>query len=209
MRRLPLLAAIILSSCVRNSNPQTVMPEEDKSVIFPEFYARFPIMVGAQGQPYELDGVTLRAIMIAANDYIPASSQGTHCWDRQETQEYRVIRQGDIIFVSIGAEPSYCEGFLLLDNGMRYAISTDGRILRRLATGEPDWYHLNLSDAGVQESLGDPMPDSLVGSTQLGAPSFIPPQWRKDGGSSVSPKPQLPLPSAWDGGSPLDGGAAP
>jgi hypothetical protein len=185
------------------------MPEEqeDESIIFPDFSARFPVLVGRQNdQPYELDGVTLQAIAIAANDYIPTGSRSGNCWDRQDTQNYRVIRQGDVIFVSIFQNPARCDQ-LFLDGGMRYAISTDGRILRRLATGEPDGSRLKPSDAGVREYQGDPMPDSMVGSTQLGAPSFIPPQWRKDGGSSVSP--QLPLPSAWDGGSPLDGGATP
>jgi hypothetical protein len=209
MRRLPLLAAIILSGCVRSSTPQATMQEEDKSIIFPEFYARFPVVVGKQkDQPYELDGVTLRAIGIAANDYIPPSSQHMYCWETQEAQEYRVIRQGDIVFVSISVDPTYCKvDFLLLDNGMRYAISTDGRILRRLATGEPDGSRLKPSDAGAQEYLGDPVPDSMVGSTLLGG--CISPMWLDGGTDPACPGSQPRSLTTLDGGSPLDGGTAP
>lgn len=143
-----------------------------------------PVKVGDQGQPYELDGVMLRAIIIAANDYIPPGSQRRSCWDRQEAQSYRVIRQGEIIFVSIEADVSACKlDALLLDNGMCYAISADGRILRRLATGEPDGsLQTRPFDAGVQEYSGELVPDSLEGSTLLGAPgprSFSRARWRR------------------------------
>lgn len=44
------------------------VPEEaeDESIVFPEFSAEFPIIIGEKGSPYELDGVTLRALMVAA-----------------------------------------------------------------------------------------------------------------------------------------------
>jgi hypothetical protein len=204
-----LLIALILSSCLRNP-AGTPVPEEteDKAIVFPEFYAEFPVVVGESGVPYELDGVTLRALMIAANDYIPPNSQPRECWQTQEGQEYRVIRRGDIIFVQIGVNLRYCKPkFMMFDDGMRYAISTDGRILRRLATGEPDGSRLIPSDAGVEKSY--PVPKELMGEILAGrgAPSFIPPQWRKDGGSPANLEPAPHSPEAPDGGTPGDGGS--
>ncbi|MBN1203325.1 MAG: hypothetical protein JXB05_00180 [Myxococcaceae bacterium] len=140
MRHRVLLAAVILSSCLRNPVGAPVPEEvEDKSIIFPEFSAEFPVVIGEKESPYELGGVTLRAIMLAANDYIPPSAQRRECWQTQEAQNYRVIRRRDLIFVGITVNPHYCkESVIPLDDGMRYAISIDGRILGRLATGEPD-----------------------------------------------------------------------
>jgi hypothetical protein len=104
MRYLPLLAATILLDCVRSPTSQSTPLEEDTSIVFPKFYERFPVVVGDQGLPYELDGVTLRAITIAANDFIPPRSKERPCWQRQEAYRYRVIRQGDIIFVDISED---------------------------------------------------------------------------------------------------------
>jgi hypothetical protein len=173
-------------NCMRNPLPQAPIPaEEDRAIAFPDFDARALVKVGDQGQPYELDGVMLRAITIAADDYIPQGSKSRSCWDRQEAQSYRVIRQGEIIFVSIEADASACKlDALLLDNGMRYAIRTDGRILRRLATGEPDGSpRTGSSDAGVQVYSGELVPDSLVGSTLLGEAGLTPSQGLDGGGA--------------------------
>lgn len=209
-RRLPHLAALFLMSCVRNPLPQApTAEEEDRTITFPDFDAPAPVKVGVQEQPYELDGVMLRAITIAANDYIPPGSKSRSCWDRQAAQSYRVVRQGEIIFVSIEADVSACKlDALLLDNGMRYAISSDGRILRRLATGEPDGSpRTRPADAGVQEYSGELVPDSLVGSTLLGDPGVTPPLGRDGGGGSLDPQPQPPPPSVFDGGASVDGGS--
>jgi len=208
MRRLPQLLAIILSGCLRGSSPQASVFEEDESIIFPAFDTELPVAVGEGDRPYALDGVTLRALMIAANDYIPPSSQPRECWQTQEAQEYRIIRRGDIVFVSIAVNPRYCEEKVIpLDNGLRYAISTDGRILRRLATGQPDGSRFIPSDAGVRKS--EPLSKEEMRFILLGqgAPSFIPPQWQKDGGSPASVEPQPHPPEATDGGTPGDGGS--
>jgi hypothetical protein len=73
-------------------------------------------------------------------------------------------------------------------------LSFDGTpvgTVRARATGELDGSApVSPSDAGVQRASGEPVPDSLVGSTLLGDPGFTPPQWR-------------------DGGTPLDGGSSP
>ncbi|MFL5346306.1 MAG: hypothetical protein ACJ8AT_16070 [Hyalangium sp.] len=200
MRKLPLLAAMLLMSCLRNSSSAPERLEEDTSIVFPKFYERFPITVGKQGQLYELDGVTLRAIAIAANDFIPPQSKERQCWDRQEAQLYRVIRQGDIVFVRIDGNPEYCKPKLIMfDSGVEYAISADGRILRRRFDGEPNG-PLGPSDAGTQESFAEPVPYSKigVGSDEPVAP--LPAFLRRDGG--VRPDAGQP-----DGG-PEDGGAS-
>jgi hypothetical protein len=104
----------------------------DASIVFPHFFGRAAIRVGAGGAPYEMDGVTLQALMVAANDLLPPGGKGQSCRDRQEAHQYRVIRQGDIIFVQIDDDDAFCGlKYLSLDTSVRYAISTDGRILRR------------------------------------------------------------------------------
>jgi hypothetical protein len=201
MRRLIVCVALALSSCVRSSNPQPSTPEEeeDKSIIFPDFDAQFPTVVGAKRFVYELDGVTLRAIAIAADDFLPLKAKDLPCWKRQDAHRYEAIHQGERVFVSIFQDPVRCD-VLALDGGLRYAINIDGRILRRLATGEPDGSRLSPSDAGAPEYLGDPVPESLVGSTELAGPDAIPPGWL-DGGiqmafhlpwKSYPPPPRLP-----------------
>lgn len=208
MRYLPLLAAIILSDCIRSSTTHPTPEEEDTSIIFPRFYDRFPVVVGEQGLPYELDGVTLRAITIAANDFIPPTTKERPCWQRQEAHFYRVIRRGDIIFVDISWNSQYCKvGFGILDGGVRYAISTDGRILRRLFDGEPEGpFGPESPDAGEQEFKGTPVPLSSLG-TIYGepVPNALPPGWWDGGVGPASPVSRPPQASSPDGGTP-DGG---
>lgn len=138
-----LLTLMSLSACWRSPYPSSVPVGNDTSIRFPDFSAQEATVVGEAHAPYQLDGVTLRAIMIAANDYIPPGTQAPEddCLFRQDTQLYRVIRQGDIIFVSVSWNSSSCVPRAYpLDGGARYAISTDGRILRRLVGIEPDGF---------------------------------------------------------------------
>jgi hypothetical protein len=208
MRSLSCLIAVALSTCVPGSRGQIAAQEQDKSIVFPDFSAHFPIVFGAQGQPYELDGVTLRAIATAANDFLPMGSKDQPCWERQDAHRYQVIRRGDIIFVRISQDPAKCDK-LFLDGSRRYAISVDGRILRSLSTGEPDGSsNLGPADSGVQGPPGEPVPTSLVGNTLLGGPGFIPPQWLDGGIGSIPQQPRPPLPASPDGGADVDGGPA-
>ena len=93
MRRLVLIATLMLVGCLRNAS--LARSEEDTSIVMPEFDAQFPVVVGKPGQVYELDGVTLKALMIALTDRYPPEAQARSCWNRPESQEYRIIRQGD------------------------------------------------------------------------------------------------------------------
>jgi hypothetical protein len=168
---------------------------DDRSIRFPDFHDQFAVQVGEPGQPYQLDGVTLRAIMIAANDYIPPDTHALDCDMRQEAQLYRVIRRGDIIFVSISFNSSFCRPKVYsLDDGARYAISTDGRILRRLVGIEPDGFP---REEPPRQRI--PVPNHLVGAPFEEIRAY----WRDAG----IPIPGEPLA---DGGVPVppDGGLA-
>jgi hypothetical protein len=156
---LPVLTLLFLS-CVRSPYPAPVPVGDDRSIRFPDFHDQFAVQVGESSSPYQLDGVMLRALMIAANDYIPPGTQALDCDMRQEAQLYRVIRQGDIIFVSVSFNSSFCRPkAYALDDGARYAISTDGRILRRLVGIEPDGFP---REEPPGESI--PVPNHLVGA---------------------------------------------
>jgi hypothetical protein len=123
LRLLPLALVIMLASCIRNSSPPPVPVEGDKTIVFPQFF----------------DGEMLRALMIAINDFLPTRSQDTSCPNSPESQSYRVIRHGNVVFVYIYENEAYCgRTYLALDSGAKYAISTDGRILRRVLDGQPD-----------------------------------------------------------------------
>jgi hypothetical protein len=197
---LPLLLAVGLLSCLRSPYPSPVPVEDDTSIRFPPFFEREAIEVGASGMPYELDGVTLRALAIAANDFLPPGGKNRPCEYRQEAQRYRILRQERIIFIYILPDYEYCGDPMPLDGGVRYAISTDGRILRRVFDGQPEDTSEPLNfDAG---GWGPPARPGI-------SPEFDA-RWNRpdagaepiDGGAGPSPAPP-PLPTpARDGGSP-------
>ncbi len=138
-KTLLLAMAATLPGCLRAPGPRPVPVENDPSIVFPRFFEQPAIEVGAGERPYELDGVTLRAIMVAVNDYLPPGGEERPCWKRPEAQRYRVIRQRDIIFVHIEDDPELCGlQYISLDSGVSYALSTDGRILRRIFGGSPE-----------------------------------------------------------------------
>jgi hypothetical protein len=131
--------------------------ENDRSIVFPQFFEQSVVEVGARGELYELDGVVLQAIMIAANDFLPPSTKERPCWDRQEAHRYRIIRRDPVIFVRIDEDSAACGGgYVSLDSGAKYAISTDGRILRRVVDGEPEGLlGPGTPDAGIPQSGED------------------------------------------------------
>ncbi|MBZ4417548.1 hypothetical protein [Myxococcus sp. RHSTA-1-4] len=181
MRGLLLVAVVVLSGCARNQGWRPAPVEEDTSIVFPDLFDREAARMSAQSQPYELDGVLLRAIAIAANDFLPPDSTKRSCWNRQESYRYRVIKQGDVVFVRLSADPESCKpGPRMLDGGVKYAISTDGRILRRLFDGEPETLPTSEGpDAGMPETSSGP--SIPVGDTTWGEPQPLP-RWL-DGGS--------------------------
>jgi hypothetical protein len=216
--QLILAAIILLTSCARS--PSSPPLKEDNSIVFPEFFERAGTLLEEPGVPYDLDGVTLRAITIAANDLIPPPLQDTPCWDRQEAYRYRVIRQGDIIFVRIYANTAYCQhNFLILDSGAQYAISRDGRILRRVYDGQPSApVGPAAPDAGGPIYSGEPISPSDIGILHGEPdPSFLErlrkhaESLRRDAGPLLPQEPDGGLPAPLDGGPPTaaDGGVSP
>lgn len=182
-RYLPPLLCIAAAGCVSLGNlfRHPVPVGDDRSIVFPQFFEHAPVEASAPGQPFELDGVTLRAMTLAADDFLPSTGTETPCTERREAHVFRVIRRGDIVFVRIDEDPAYCglkHGGL--DSGARYAVSTDGKILRRVLDG-------------MEEYAGPPEGSTPVPGTPGLSPSF-------------DPEHLQPLPFMLDGGTSTDGG---
>lgn len=193
-KRLTLGLAAILGGCIWPFSSRPPVPvENDKSIVFPRFFERSAVEVGAGGAPYELDGVVLRAVMIAANDFLPPGTRKQPCWNRQEAHRYRIIRQGDIVFVRIDDDLESCGlQYVSLDTGATYAISTDGRILRRMFDGQPDD---TSSSSSPSEASNTPDAGGQEFPVDSGVTHPI-----EDGGSA--PSPASPPPAVPDGGTP-------
>jgi hypothetical protein len=123
------MASLFGCTCV----PKREQPVgEDMRVQIPMFDSRLQVDA-------EVDGYTHQAIRIAADDLLNPDPTGVPCTDRQVAHTYRAKREGDVIFVRIELKPENCgRTFGMLDGGATYAISLDGRILRRsIDTMEP------------------------------------------------------------------------
>jgi hypothetical protein len=116
------LAGLFGCQCV----PQREQPEfADMRVKLPVFDSR--LQVDAR-----VDGYVLQAIRIAADDFLNPDPSNLPCQDQQVSREYQAKREGDIIFVRITFKPENCGmSYGLLDGGITYAISMEGRILRK------------------------------------------------------------------------------
>lgn len=102
---------------------------QDMSVRLPEFDSKLSLDVN-------LDGYTLQAIRIAADDFLNLDPTGLPCEDKQVSHQYKAVRQGDVIFVRIDFKPANCGRTVgMLDAGITYAIDVHGRILRRESDG--------------------------------------------------------------------------
>lgn len=171
-RGLVLVLTVLLASCARRPEPLSSSVVNDRSVTFPVGPTGVPIKVGSPGQAHELDGIVLRALMIAANDLFPPGLAATECRKRPEAHTWRVIREGDVIFIYVQEDLEYCgRQFPAMDSGAKYAISTDGRILRRVVDGldEDDAiWRLKTPDGGTVTVIAEPgvVPDA----TALDAP---------------------------------------
>ncbi|MBM7112003.1 hypothetical protein [Archangium primigenium] len=142
VKDIALASLLALTGCglfVRQG-PPLIPLEDDPSVVFPPFFDRVPTEVGASGGITLVDGEALRALQIAANDFLPPDSADVPCALKKEAQSYRILRQGDVFFISISENPAHCgRESPALDSGARYAIRRDGRILRRRLDGQPEF----------------------------------------------------------------------
>lgn len=191
MTRRSFLVAIALLSCVRSPNSHRVHVEDDKSIVFPDFFAG---EVSGDGHPHLLDGVTLRALVVASQDFFPPDSRELPCWEKQEGHDYRIIRQADVVFVYIYVSPARCaRKFLTFDAGAKYAISADGQILRRVFEGEPERPPgLSSPDAGVQDPSDEPGLSSIIQAPGDEPSRYLPSTWldggtEPDGGQQFKP----------------------
>lgn len=88
----------------------------------------------------DLDGATLQAIRIAADDFLDSDPKVEACSEKQSSYRYRAMRKGDVIFVRITYKPENCGRRVgMLDGGATYAVSADGKLLRRNLDGLGDW----------------------------------------------------------------------
>jgi hypothetical protein len=131
------MLASVLLSCWRGPGPAPVPRGDDRTVVFPQFFEQEAVRIGADERPYELDGATLRALTIATNDFRPPDDQRSPCRSGQG-MHYRVVRQAEVVFIYLYEDLSACGvAYAAADSGAKYAISTDGRILRRVVDGQP------------------------------------------------------------------------
>ncbi|WP_158501701.1 hypothetical protein [Vitiosangium sp. GDMCC 1.1324] len=161
LRELILSAAILFCGCVRRPEPFSTPSANDNSIIFPLSTGGGFVEVNARQGTYEMDGEVLRALMVVANDLFPprASTQNLPCWARQEAHTYRFTRRENIIFVYVDEDLAYCGRTVhAMDSGAKYAISKDGRILRRVIGSEPDHviWRLTTPDGGEVTVVAEP-----------------------------------------------------
>lgn len=170
-----------------------------------------------------LDGPTLQAIRVAADDWAPRAGPGVPCEDSQFAYVFEAFRQGDIIFVRISHGLNAQCPCSVLDGGAIYAIGLDGRILRRIPDGYPDLAESTRGDEHLPV-IGEMMLEDggfiLPGGPMIdGGTTWVPPwEWPRDGGSATDGGCLTPAeidggttwasPSEWlrDGGSAIDGG---
>lgn len=170
-----IVLAIAWPYCVKE--PPDWYLHQDRSIKMPDFHDPAPA--------YVVDGAELQAIRVATDDFLPASTAPTSCAYTQAAHLYQIIRRDDIIFVRITANPRACGGQgYALDGAGRYAISTDGRILRRILDTEPE--------GGEGEDAGLPLhvielparPDGGIPVPEIGFKwneRYLP-RWLLDGG---------------------------
>ena len=212
---LPSLTALLLVTCMRSPAAHPPPPQHDESIRFPKALKSPGLRLGQSEQRVRMDGAIVQAMMVAAKDFIPPHSENFPCWTKPADFLFDVIREGDIIFVAISPD-YFIQGCELepapMDWGAKYAISTDGRILRRMDDGydEPDWTSPPSSpDAGENEDAGYRQLYDLSDLDRMDTapvedpPFFTRPEWQAQHPWPLPRKPDTP--SLPDGGTP-DGG---
>ncbi|PTL83189.1 hypothetical protein [Vitiosangium sp. GDMCC 1.1324] len=170
-RKLIVVIALALSSCIRKWEPFSTRPEQDRTVIFPLSVGSGLVEIKPQEETYELDGEVLRALMLVSNDLFPPDTSKLElpCRFKPQAHTFRFARRGDVIFVYVNEDLAYCGRTTpALDSGAKYAISKDGRILRRVLDGLDEDDHvwsLETPDGGrvtvVTESSDSPTLEDL------------------------------------------------
>ncbi len=140
-----LLLLVISVGCLRHRGR---LEHQDSRVRMPSYDA---IMAGSS-----IDGPTFRALQVATDDFFPTWGAPRACIDTPEAYRYYAVRRGEVIYVALLQNPGHCgRAYSSLDSGARYAISVDGRVLRRLLDGEPE--PDALEDGGFLEEGSEPV----------------------------------------------------
>ncbi|MCY1041647.1 hypothetical protein OV208_10010 [Corallococcus sp. bb12-1] len=179
-RYAPLLLGLAALGCSRATIGTASVPVgDDRSIVFPQFSEQAPLRVGVPGQPFVMDGSVLRALLLAANDFLPPGRADLPCTDQQASHVFQVIQREDILFVRIDEDPSACgRTHPRFDSGARYAISRDGRILRRVLDGmepyiaPPNGGVIEKAEPGMSPSFEPKRPSALpfLGPPDAGMP---------------------------------------
>lgn len=107
---------------------------------YQDLSVQLPVFDSELALDTDLDGQTLQAIRIAADDFLDADPKEQSCPRKQSSHRYRAVRRGDVIFVRIDYKPENCGQTVgMLDAGATYAISAEGKLLRRNRDGLGDW----------------------------------------------------------------------
>ena len=164
----------LITSLFGCTQPGDAARAEDLSIRFPRFYEQKPIEVGQGQGTFEVDGAVLRALRVAADDFLPLKAEEPPCWATQAAHTYRVLRQEDIIFIRIDEDPASCgRKARALHSGAQYAISQDGRILRRVLGDAPE--EPLTPQPPETEHPGEPAPPGVL-PERTGKPlPFLPP----------------------------------
>jgi hypothetical protein len=206
-----LALGVALLSCV---------PRQDDWRLHQDRTIKVPRFDGSTKIDLVIDGPVLQALRIAADDFLPPGRPPRACGDTQAAYVYEVSRDRDLIFIQIAENPRYCGGrFYALDGAVRYAISMDGRILRRVSDGEPDgWEEADASPAHPSVELplrpdgGGPILDMGVHWNRS-----LTPQWLTEGGApdggvpdggTPGPADDAGVPGTWGSGQPSNRGQA-
>lgn len=177
------MSLVAALSCVRQA--PSWYQQQDPGIEIPPF----------DGNAQIIDGATLQALRLAADDFILSSADARACAATQASHLYRFMRRGDIIFVEIERDPAACGGQgHALDGAGRYAISKDGRILRRVLDG--DGTNTWPDDAGSWTVLPTtPTGWPVVDDTANVDVQYLPPWQLVDGGLPDSGAASATLPS--------------
>ena len=141
---------------------QSAPIKEDPSVRFPNFYRTVPSRLDPDGGLLELDDLVIQGIQVASAHFFDGPRPlGRPCSENRWAYRYRVVRQGDIVFVKIEGDPRRCgQEYTLDDSGATYAVGADGQILR--------WR----PGAGILDDFEDePDAGRLVPAEERGAPA--------------------------------------
>ena len=130
MAKLRLLAFLLVAlSCARD---------------FPDWYyhqdrtIKMPRFDGTTKIDAVVDGPMLQAMKVVEDDFLPPPSRRNKCSRTPAALLYKITRRGDIIFVEVDENPKACGNqSFSFDGAARYAVSLDGRILRRMFDVEP------------------------------------------------------------------------